>query len=62
MTEPTIKNYPDVAQSFGITGIVILGMLLLIPVNIVLNNLIGKEASMLIYYIFQLGFLFLLCI
>lgn len=55
MTEPTTKNYPNVAQSFGITGIVILGMLLLSPVNLVLNKLIGKEASMLIYYLLAIG-------
>lgn len=55
MTESTTKNYPNVAQSFGITGIVILGMLLLVPVNLVLNKLIGKEASMLIYYLFAIG-------
>lgn len=50
-----IKNYPNIAQSFGITGIVILGMLLFIPVNLVLNKLIGKDASMLIYYILAIG-------
>lgn len=55
MTEATTKNYPNVAQSFGITGILILGMLLFIPVNFVLNNLIGKEASMLIYYLLAVG-------
>ena len=55
MTEPTAKNYPDVAQSFGITGILILGMLFLSPVNLLLNNLIGKEASMLIYYLLAVG-------
>jgi membrane protease YdiL (CAAX protease family) len=55
MTESTTTNYPNVAQSFGITGIVILGMLLLSPVNLVLNKLIGKEASMLIYYLLAIG-------
>ena len=49
------KSYPNVVQSFGITGIVILGMLFLSPVNLVLNNLIGKEASMLIYYLLVIG-------
>lgn len=55
MTESTTTNYPNVAQSFGITGIVILGMLLLLPVNLLLNKLIGKEASMLIYYLLAIG-------
>lgn len=49
------KNYPNVAQSFGITGIVILGMLFLSPVNLLLNDLIGKEASMFIYYLLAIG-------
>lgn len=48
-------NYPNVAQSFGITGIVILGMLLLFPVNFLLRKVIGKEASDLIYYVLGIG-------
>ncbi|WP_089888694.1 CPBP family intramembrane glutamic endopeptidase [Kriegella aquimaris] len=55
MIEPTRKIYPDIAQSFGITGIVILGTLLFTPVNLILNKLIGKEASMLIYYLLAIG-------
>ncbi len=55
MTDPTPKHYPSIAQSFGVTGIVILGMLLLIPVMVALNNLISKEASMLIYYLLSIG-------
>lgn len=54
MTEPTTKNYPNVAQSFGITGIVVLGMLFLSPV-LILENSIGKEASMLVYYLLAVG-------
>ena len=55
MTESKIKIYPNVAESFGITGIVILAMLLFSPVNLVLNKLIGNEASMLIYYLLAIG-------
>lgn len=55
MTEPTATNYPSVAQSFGITGIVILGMLLFSPLYLVLDKLIGSEASMLIYYLLAIG-------
>jgi len=55
MTESTVKNYPNIAQSFGITGIVILGMLLLSPVYVVLSKYMGKEASMLIYYLLAIG-------
>ena len=51
----TSTNYPNIIQSFGITGIVILGMLLFSPVNLVLNKLIGKEASMLLYYLLAIG-------
>ena len=50
-----ITDYPNIAQSFGITGIVILGILLLSPVNFVLNKLISREASMLIYYLLAIG-------
>jgi hypothetical protein len=49
------KNYPNISQSFGIAGILILGMLLLSPVYIVLNKLISREASMLIYYCLAIG-------
>lgn len=55
MSLSTHKYYPNIAQSFGITGIVILGMLLLSPVNVVLSKFIGKEASFLIYYLLALG-------
>ncbi len=55
MTEQTTTNYPNVAQSFGITGILILGMLLFSPVCFMLDKLIGKEASMLIYYLLSIG-------
>lgn len=55
MTEPTVKSYPGMAQSIGITVIVIIGMLLFTPVYLLLNKLIGKEASMLIYYILSVG-------
>jgi hypothetical protein len=51
MAESTARIYPNIAQSFGITGIVIAGMLLLSPVYLVLNKFIGKEASTLIYYL-----------
>ena len=53
--ENEITNYPNISQSFGITGIVISGILLLSPVNFVLNGMIGKEASMFIYYLLAIG-------
>lgn len=55
MSASTTKSYPNVAQSFGITGIVVLGMIVMSPLNLVLNKLIGKEASMFIYYLLSIG-------
>lgn len=55
MTEPLTKTYPNIAQSFGITGIVILGILSLSPLVLVLNKLIGRDASMLVYYLLAIG-------
>lgn len=58
MTNPKIRNYPSIAQSFGITGIVILVMLLLSPLNIGLNKVMNKEASMLVNYLLSMGISF----
>ena len=55
MTKITTKNYPNVGQSFGIAGIMILAMILLSPVNLILNKFIDKEASMFIYYVLAVG-------
>jgi membrane protease YdiL (CAAX protease family) len=55
MREIKIKNYPNVGQSFGIAGIMILSMILLSPVNLILNKFIDKEASMFIYYLLAVG-------
>jgi len=60
MDNQSTKSYPNIAQSWGITGILILGMLLLLPVNLVLNNFIGKEASMFIYYLLSVGIPFII--
>ena len=48
------KTYPNIAQSIGITGIVILAMLVFSPLML-LENFIGKSASFFIYYLFALG-------
>ncbi len=55
----TVNSFPNIIQSVVITGIVILGMLTVIPMKLWLNNFISKEASMLIGYIFAFGVLFL---
>ncbi|WP_430813007.1 lysostaphin resistance A-like protein [Carboxylicivirga sp. RSCT41] len=49
------KPYPSLAQSWGITGIVILCMLLFTPVNTVLLPIIGKEYAMMTYYILMMA-------
>lgn len=48
-------NYPNILQSFGITGILVLATILLIPVNLYLYKLIGREAAMLCYYLLSIG-------
>lgn len=58
MTETTFDNYPNVAQSFRIAGIIILMLLLMSPVQFVLNNFMSKEASTLIYYLLSFGISF----
>ncbi|MCG8578383.1 MAG: CPBP family intramembrane metalloprotease [Bacteroidales bacterium] len=49
------KPYPNLAQSWGITGIVILCMLLFTPVNIVLLPILGKEYAMMTYYVLMMA-------
>src|SRR5687768_8909076 len=55
MSEETETSYPDIRQSWGIAGICILSMILLIPVSILLNPVAGKEASFLLYYLLAMG-------
>jgi len=57
MSEPNMKTYPNIAQSFGIAGILILGMILFLPVYM-LKKLIGYEAMFLIYYLLAVGLSF----
>ncbi len=54
------KTYPSIAQSWGITGIVIACMLLFTPLNSILNSIVGKEYSMLIYYLLTMGVAFIM--
>jgi len=56
----TKKTYPSVAQSWGITGIVIACMLLFSPLNAVLNNVVGKSYSLLIYYVLTMSVAFIM--
>src|SRR5512133_3492680 len=50
-----MKNYPNIAQSFGISGMLILGLIIFSPVAILLRKLIGNEASFLLYYLLAVG-------
>lgn len=47
--------YPSSGQSWGITGIVILSMLLFYPINLILSQVLGKEISFLVYYLLAIG-------
>lgn len=58
MVETRAGNYPNIMQSFGIAGIVIVSTILLSPLNLVLDRLVGKEASMTIYYLLAIGIFF----
>jgi len=50
-----MKNYPNIAQSFGISVMLILSLILFGPVVILLRKLIGYEATFLIYYLLAVG-------
>ena len=60
MTEQNLGNYPNIAQSFGITGIAILAMLIFSPIMSIMTNILGKEPAFLIYYLFTMGVTFLI--
>jgi len=55
MTEKKEISYPNMDQSWGILGIMILMTLLFCPVIILLPNVIGKELSFLLYYLLSTG-------
>ncbi|MCB0802460.1 MAG: CPBP family intramembrane metalloprotease [Flavobacteriales bacterium] len=54
-----MKIYPNINQSIGITFIIIASMLVFAALNIFLNDLIGKEASMFVYYLVSIGIPFI---
>jgi membrane protease YdiL (CAAX protease family) len=55
MNEINRQNYPSILQSFGIVGMVFISMACFIPLNYFLNHQVGKEISMLVYYILSTG-------
>ncbi len=60
MTEKEKISYPNVDQSWGILGIMILMSCLFGPVFIFLPDFIGKELSFLLYYLLATGASFLI--
>lgn len=57
-SEPVVKVYPNVVQSFAITGILLLCMIVCMPVYFLLIKMIGRGASFLIYYVLAVGISF----
>jgi len=55
MTGSKLKNYPSIAQSFGITGIASLAILLVGIAAPLLTNLAGVEAGQLLFEILAMG-------
>ena len=55
MIENKKNYYPSSGQSWGIVGIAILSMLLFSPVNLILNKVLGKDISFLVYYLLAMG-------
>ncbi len=58
MIKPAFDNYPNISQSFRITGILILGFILLSPFKWILNNVMNKEFAFLLYYLLAFGLSF----
>jgi membrane protease YdiL (CAAX protease family) len=57
MTDLENRSYPNVGQSFGILGIMVLGMIFMSPF-IFLKKFIGEETATLIYYLLAVGITF----
>ncbi len=49
------KTYPSIGQSWGIMGIAIVSSLIFAPLQLTLNNVIGKEPSLFLYYVLSMG-------
>ena len=53
-------GYPNITQSIGITGMVILGTLVVSPLKTMLEKFTNKEVSMLVGYILSCGIVFMI--
>jgi CAAX protease family protein len=60
MTKSKVNSYPNIIQSFGITGFIILLMIILSVIMPTLNKLVGSEASTLLFEILAMGIPFLI--
>ncbi|SMO84467.1 hypothetical protein SAMN06265379_10997 [Saccharicrinis carchari] len=49
------KVYPGIGQSWGIMGVAIVSMLVFSPLQLVLQDIIGKEPALLLYYLLSMG-------
>ena len=57
MENQELKPYPSIAQSFGITGIMILCTLIFVPI-VFLKDFIGQELSQFLCYVIPVGITF----
>jgi len=48
-------HYPDVKASFALAGLVLLSLILFSPITFLLDGILGKDASTLIYYVVAMG-------
>jgi len=55
MTEKNEMAYPSIPQSWGILGILLLSMVVLSPINMLLDKWVTKELSTLVYYVSSAG-------
>ncbi len=49
------KNYPSIAQSFGIAGIVVLSMIVFLPVKMLSQKIFPDGAALLFNYLLTMG-------
>ncbi len=49
------KAYPSIGQSWGIMGVAIVSMVVFSPLQFALNDVIGKESTLFLYYVLSMG-------
>lgn len=60
MIEEKREKYPNIAQSFGIVGIIILSMIIFSPLTFIGKDVLSNELVTLIYYLLSMGVAFLI--